>query len=273
MESYSCVSPKEMRVGFRRRKEPRGTLRDGGGRVWHRSQDSGPCSRPHRPGGLPLHGGKRSRRRKPSNPSMDKDAYYQFLLATEAIREGRLEEARSLLDKAIGFDPDSAFLHVELAIVMTKLGSLESAEEMARKALALDSRLVPAYLLLGNLYTSSRRKEDGIAIYRKLVAIDPELEEPQLLLGELLRETNRTGEAEEVLEQLVENLPGSYLGHYHLGQNPGRGKALRRGRKEHAAGPADQAPLSSRGEVSRHSLRPRREERRRPSSATWRSWR
>ena len=104
-------------------------------------------------------------------------AYYSYLMATRELREGRLPEAERLLKEAIAKDPASAFLHAELAEVVSRLGRTEEALSLARKAVALDPTMVEAHLLLADLASALRKKDEAMAVYRKVIELDPKRED------------------------------------------------------------------------------------------------
>ncbi len=67
--------------------------------------------------------------------------------ARHEMREGRLGEAASLFDEALGFDPNSAVIWTDIARLRFRGGEHRAALEAADHALSLDSGYAPALLM------------------------------------------------------------------------------------------------------------------------------
>ncbi len=86
---------------------------------------------------------------------------------------GQLHEALQLLDKALGTDPDSIPLLVQLAKSMNKAAMYEDAEMVIRKAILLDPSVAEAHVLLGYRLQELGRFDEAIESFQRAIEIEP----------------------------------------------------------------------------------------------------
>jgi adenylate cyclase len=124
------------------------------------------------------------------------------------LTKGKNEEARRLLEQAIGRDPDFAAAYAELSWAHHQAwengwsgqASQELALELAQRAVALaegHARLAWAYLW-------RRQFDDAIAEGRRAIAADPNYADGYMLLSHILI---YAGEAEEGVKIAIEGMP------------------------------------------------------------------
>ena len=76
-------------------------------------------------------------------------AYENYTLASVALKEGRYEEAKTYLEKAIIQDPDSAYLNTRMALLLKGLKDYEKALSYARKSAEADPKDMDNLALMG----------------------------------------------------------------------------------------------------------------------------
>ena len=163
---------------------------------------------------------------RPPQPSAR--AYYQFSLAQQERFQRNYLEAVDHLKRAISFDPDSAFLHLELARLYWHLRDTERAVAEGEEAVRLAPDNLEVDRFLANTYTAlvnrtGRRGstlERAITYHERALAVAPEEEREQNLLplGQLYQYVGRFGDAAGVLEQyLAANRPTANA-HFWLSQ-------------------------------------------------------
>jgi predicted Zn-dependent protease len=74
-----------------------------------------------------------------------------------------LDDARSVLERAIKIKPDSAFAYYLLGIADARGGNFAKGEENLRKSLAIEAKLRWARLALANLYIRQGKLKEAVA--------------------------------------------------------------------------------------------------------------
>ncbi len=153
-------------------------------------------------------------------------AYYHYAmahlyeqLAIEHTRQEYVERAVENYKQAIAADPDSPFLHLELANLYARTNRMNAAVEEAEKVLASDPNHIEARRLLGQIYrmyaADQRNQIDeallrkSIEQYEKILGVDGSDKDSLLQLANLYRASQQPAKAEEVLKKLLEADPGS----------------------------------------------------------------
>jgi type IV pilus biogenesis/stability protein PilW len=84
-------------------------------------------------------------------------------LGSEAVRNGRMQEALKSFDEAIKYDPDLAEAHMGRGVVLELgFGKLDEAEAEYRKAILLKPTLADAHNNLGQLLAKTGRLEEAV---------------------------------------------------------------------------------------------------------------
>ncbi len=130
-------------------------------------------------------------------------------LAALCIESGRVEEGRSLAQRATQLDPRYAGAHRNLAIALRGLGDHEGAVAAFTRAAALDPNNIENSLDLGALYRRLQRLPEAEAAYRGAIAAKPRHFRPYMELGTLYYTAGRMDAAIHQFEQAVALKPHS----------------------------------------------------------------
>ncbi len=164
---------------------------------------------------------RRPVRRSPS-------AYAHFIRSQLHLQRNEPRQAIEELNSALEFDPDSAYLIVQLAEVAFQQGYTNRALELCRRGLAIDPAFAGGYLLMGRIHRAGRNYP--LAVEALEHAIDAAATRPEayLALGELHREHGRRTEAARTYQRMVDNVGSSPQALFLLGE-------LALDRKDHEA--------------------------------------
>ena len=97
---------------------------------------------------------------------------------------GRVDDARLVLERALATTPGSAGLHHDLGVLKAVLGDQDGAIESFREALALDPELLEARSKLAQILMGSSRTAEGLAILAEGAGLTPEVPEVHALLAQ-----------------------------------------------------------------------------------------
>ena len=147
------------------------------------------------------------------------------------LRQGKLDEAQALLDKAVTLRPDLAEGWLELG----QLNSLAGRPEAALSNFERQRQLVPgdhrAYYHIGRTLSKLNRREEAIGSLSAALKLKPDFWEARYSLGEELAFAGRIGEARRELEEVIRLRPEYPMAHLNLGvalfQSGDRDGALR----------------------------------------------
>jgi serine/threonine-protein kinase len=132
-------------------------------------------------------------------------------------QQGRLEEAKAELLKAIQFDAKNAPAHHNLGTVLSDQGRLEEAKAEYLKAIALDAKFARAHYNLGIVLLDQGRLEQAEAEFLKAINLDTKFALPHDGLGNALARQGRMKEAQAEYQKAI-GLNAKYAGaHYNLG--------------------------------------------------------
>jgi tetratricopeptide (TPR) repeat protein len=145
-------------------------------------------------------------------------SYYYFMRSQyEELRLKDNEAIDSML-KAVEWDPESSYLKIEAAKLMSRVGRVEEAISFAEKAIASDPDNVEARLLEAWLAAGSSNWDVAEKQYIEVLRIDPLNEEALSYLGALYAENGRMDEAVATFTRLGKQSPKLYLPDYYLGR-------------------------------------------------------
>jgi len=88
-------------------------------------------------------------------------------------QHGQLREALDTFVDALGYQPDSATLHTNLARVYLRGRNNDAAETELHRAIAADPTYGGAYSLLGEVYAMTGRNQEAATILEQAVHLDP----------------------------------------------------------------------------------------------------
>ncbi|MFZ3207692.1 MAG: tetratricopeptide repeat protein [Geobacteraceae bacterium] len=117
--------------------------------------------------------------------------------------QGRSDEARQELEKAISIEPRNFELHNNLGIIYRQQGDLDKAIREYQLVLQLEPADAMARYNLGNVYLGQGRYRDALREYRKCLELIPEYDELHNNLGIVYWKTGQIGEAVREFEQAL----------------------------------------------------------------------
>jgi len=152
-------------------------------------------------------------------PARPHNSYFYYTEAQIAIKQGQIERAVQYLKNASNLDPQSVYLHMELASLYLSQKKKELARETLEKGLLIDPNHVEALTFYANISHNLKHTTAAIQAYQKVLQLAPKKEERvYLLLGSLWVETGNMDAATQVYQSLVANFPASFAGHYFIGK-------------------------------------------------------
>ncbi|MCG5075535.1 tetratricopeptide repeat protein [Paraburkholderia tagetis] len=131
-----------------------------------------------------------------------------------AHQQGRAAEAEALLHEALAPHQDAQRL-VDLASALRTQGRIDDTRAALRRALALDPTLADAHFYLANTFGPDDAAQAD-AHLRAAICLDPALAEAHNNLGNLLR-TTRPAEARAAFERAIALRPDFMHAHFNLG--------------------------------------------------------
>jgi tetratricopeptide (TPR) repeat protein len=114
-------------------------------------------------------------------------------LAVERADEGRLEEARGLLERAVAIAPEFVPNLVNLAGVELDLRDISGAQRTAERAVAADPRSAAAQAQLGLTQAAGGNLEAAEGSLREAIRLDPEFADARKRLDDVVRRRAASG--------------------------------------------------------------------------------
>jgi tetratricopeptide (TPR) repeat protein len=142
----------------------------------------------------------------------------EFIQATQAMREGKLEEAAAGFAAAAKRQPTFAGAHFNLGLVDEELGKYDEAAASLHQALKLKPHLHGANLFLGIAQFRLNRLDDAAAAVQKETANYPKDAEAWMWLGVVRLAQDRPEDAAEALDRAAKLKPGDQDILYHRGR-------------------------------------------------------
>ena len=147
---------------------------------------------------------------RPQDPLMDAyDGLLQSARAyenrgTQAMGEGRHEEAAVIFREGLAETPDDAGLHHWLGATLMVTGDTRGAGEQFTEALRLDPEYADSHLGLGALLLGGGRYPEALEQFETAVAIRPNYFQARLGLADALRATGQLEGAAQQLDQVID---------------------------------------------------------------------
>lgn len=113
------------------------------------------------------------------------------------MKQAKYEQAESVLQDAVLFDPNLFQGWMSLAHIAKECGRDNEALKYINKAITANEKNPAAYVVKGSILTSLDRFEGAERAYAKAIKIDPNSSMSRYKLGMVLSELGRTEEAEE----------------------------------------------------------------------------
>lgn len=139
------------------------------------------------------------------------------LLALIAYQSRRVQEALSLMDRAIRLNPEAAVYHSNLGSMLQGLGRTAEAVQRFGEALRLKPDYVEPHLYLGNLALQQGRWEDAIHSYRRAIELNPDYAQAHNNLGNVRLKQDRLEEAQACFLEALRLQPDLAEAHLNLG--------------------------------------------------------
>jgi Flp pilus assembly protein TadD len=137
--------------------------------------------------------------------------------ATSYLRVGRIEEARSYLERALRINPERAEVHYNLGSALQAQGRLAEAIDRFRVASRLNPRDDRVQLGLADALREAGSIVEAVRYYRQALALNPESAEAHNNLGMVLGSQGQIDEAIRHLEQALAIQPRYADAHNNLG--------------------------------------------------------
>jgi predicted O-linked N-acetylglucosamine transferase (SPINDLY family) len=145
------------------------------------------------------------------------DADSHYLLASILETTGPRDAEISHLQKAIALRPDFELARRQLIAAFVKSGRSAEATTLCDDSLAILPDSAELHFFRGNQYLHAEDKASAIESYKRTLALNPGLLDAQQTLSRLLLETGQFEEAEASYRREIELTPEHFGPHHQLG--------------------------------------------------------
>jgi putative PEP-CTERM system TPR-repeat lipoprotein len=125
------------------------------------------------------------------------------LLAAVRERQGDVEKALRLYQKALALDSDNATAMYNVARLNWKAGAVAGARERFERVVSQEPESIPVLLALSRIAIAEDRLDDAVSLLRRARAADPEVVNVHLALADVYGRQGRMREALDVAEEAV----------------------------------------------------------------------
>ena len=170
--------------------------------------------------------GKTSLTRSPAGTAQDPAALHAA--GVDAYRIGHLEQAASLIARAIAADPQVPSFHYNLAIVRKAQGKLPEAAASYARAIALKPDHADAHNNLGNIWKALGERDKARVSFEQALQLKPGNIDTHYNMGTLCSEAGEREDAARHFRHCLESDPqdtrgaAMLLAHLGLGEAPQR---------------------------------------------------
>jgi tetratricopeptide (TPR) repeat protein len=119
-------------------------------------------------------------------------------------KRGLLEQAVSPLKKSINLDPNYAWGHNLMGVILSKRGNFDESSTAFVKAIELDQNNAPAHFNYGLLLFDNEKYKESAEYLEKSLAIYKNMSEAHFILGLLYKQKGETDIALRELETAFE---------------------------------------------------------------------
>ena len=130
---------------------------------------------------------------------------------------GKVVEAESSLRKAIELKSDYTDAHLNLGLIFKNIGKLQEAELSTRKAIELNPKHAAAHNNLGLICKDLGELEEAEISYRKAIKLNPDFAEAHSNLGIIFKDLGELEEAEISYRKAIKLNPDFENAHFNLG--------------------------------------------------------
>lgn len=161
----------------------------------------------------------------PDNPVMEPShdrtgarAYHYFLAAQQKLKQGDVNEAIWLMDKARTYDPDSTYLKLETSNLLLIRKQPDAALELIEQVLEKEPDNQRALIAAGRIYQQRNESERAQAVLERAMAAAPTDQNVYLLLGRIYWDKGDVANTVRVFERMVATIPDSYTAYFFYGK-------------------------------------------------------
>ena len=144
---------------------------------------------------------------EPTNAQAGSDSIGRFQQATEAMKQGRLDEAAAGFAAVANASPTFAEAHLNLGLVLEEQGKNEEAAASLQKALQLKPRLRGANLFLGIAQYRLNQLDAAAASLKKETGLFPSSADAWMWLGVVQLAREQSADAAESLDRAYKLAP------------------------------------------------------------------
>lgn len=130
---------------------------------------------------------------KTKGPDSHSIRLYHYSL--QLYKKGLLEQALSPLRKSLALEPDFAWVHNLMGIIMWKRGNYEDAVKELDKAIKLERDNAPAHFNYGLLLFENEKFDEAEKHFNFSIALNNSMAEAHYVLGLLYKKTGRPDDA------------------------------------------------------------------------------
>ena len=141
--------------------------------------------------------------------------YFNYMMAQQEEKLGNWQHAADFLQQALVCDPDSSYLHRELAMIHVHQRDYDAALAVLDDLLKQRDD-AQAWILYGRIKQRNGDRDAARAAYEKALALDADQKDIYLILGRLYFEDGNYTAAQAIFEQSVSRFPDVFAGHFLL---------------------------------------------------------
>jgi tetratricopeptide (TPR) repeat protein len=145
------------------------------------------------------------------------------------MQDGRLDEARTLIERARTLAPCYAYVHINLSVLEAREGRPDASLRAADEAVRCVPTLALAHRYRGDALERVGRRDEALAAYAEAVRLDPMLADAWLKRGKLLEARTAWADAAAAYDRATAAAPDAaeppmlagLVHHYRLGDAVG----------------------------------------------------
>ncbi|MBW1760588.1 MAG: tetratricopeptide repeat protein [Deltaproteobacteria bacterium] len=166
------------------------------------------------------------------------------LRAERLLAEGKVDEAKRILEQALDADPNDARAWLDVGLAHEETGDFAAAEKSYRRATEIDGNFAEAFNNLGVLLREGGKLAEATTMLERAVALDPQLTAARFNLGLAYEEQGKLAASEREYLATIDGLPSDPVPRINLAM-----MLLDMGRREDAAVQLRAARPMVRGDV------------------------